>query len=294
MDAIPQVPSYNQYRTEKTGLFRLFFQGLLAPPRVLLMMFRRPSIWGQAGMAIMANVFLFLVIASLSFAFTDDLVNWLWTQPEAGFLLWLWWFFAVLSGVVLLAMCLVTSIIMIGPVASPFLQGLSRLVEKDWLGELSTPPFEWSQLLPQLPSLVGKVIKKLTKYMCISLPIMGLVLIPVVGPPLAIALEFIVTGMFLAVDFMGFPLDRRGYGRKDRFRFVTGALPALLGLGLALAAMLLIPFAGLLVIPIGIQAGTLVFLGLEDQGRVPINAPELADERDFDQLSCQMTETTTD
>ena len=57
--------------------------------------------------------------------------------------------------------------------------------------------------------------------------------------------------------------------------FIKSALPALIGLGLALGLMLVIPVLDLLVVPVGIQAGTLVFMSLEAAGKVPKLAPEL-------------------
>ncbi len=276
----PSTPTYKHYRFSRTNPFTLFYNGFLAPLRVLIMMFRRPSLWGKAVLPVLINIAFFLLIANLAIIFADDVAGWLWTRPESGFMLWLWRLLALVSGIVLLVVGFLICLIMIGPLASPFLEKLSRVVESDWLGKLATPGFRWSSFLPGLPSLLGIALTRLVKYLFLTLPVLALALVPMVGPPLAVALEFVITGIFLAVQFMDFPLGRRDYSRKEKAGFIKSSIPALVGLGLALGFMLLIPFASLVVIPIGIQAGTLVFLGLEDVGRVPKLAPELEAENE--------------
>jgi len=266
--------SYARYRLKGTSAIALFFNAFLAPLRVVFTLLRRPALWSGSLKAISVNFFILLVMVLLAFFFADNVAGWIWERPGSGGLRWLWHLFELVIGLLLLMFGFLVALLLMAPVASPFLQEISRHVEEDWLGELATPAMKWTTLIPKLPSLVGIALKRLAKLVFISLPVMAVALIPLVGPLLAVVLEFTVTGIFLAVNFMDFPLERRGYSRRDTAVLIKRAFPAFLGLGLALALMLLIPFAQFLVVPIGIQAGTLVYMCLEVAGCTPKGAPE--------------------
>ena len=207
--------SYRRYPLRKTNHPTLFFYGMLAPLRAIKNMFRRPRLWGRAGLALFVNVLVIFFMLILALVFADDIAQLIWLRPTTS-AIWLWRIFVVVTGLLLLVCGFLISLILIVPLATPFLQSISRDVEQDWLGPLKTAPLNWLSLLPRLPSLVGLALKRLIKFILISLPVMVLLLIPVVGPPLAVVLEFTVGGLFIAVGFLDFPLDRRGYSRREK------------------------------------------------------------------------------
>jgi CysZ protein len=90
----------------------------------------------------------------------------------------------------------------------------------------------------------------------IGLPILAvLALTTVFVPPAAIVtlpLKFVVTGLLTAYDLLDYPLSLRGEDVSSRLRFIRANFPAVLGFGVAAAALLLIPGAALFLLPFGV------------------------------------------
>jgi|GEM_PF-496174 len=99
----------------------------------------------------------------------------------------------------------------------------------------------------------------------VGLPILGvLALVTVFFPPAGVVtlpLKFIVTGILTAYDLLDYPLSLRGENVGARLRFIRANFPAVLGFGVAAAALLLIPGAALFLLPFGVAgAARLVHL----------------------------------
>jgi CysZ protein len=90
----------------------------------------------------------------------------------------------------------------------------------------------------------------------IGLPVLVvLALVTVFIPPAAVVtlpLKFIVTGLLTAYDLLDYPLSLRGEDVSSRLRFIAANFPAVLGFGVAAAALLLIPGAALFLLPFGV------------------------------------------
>lgn len=99
----------------------------------------------------------------------------------------------------------------------------------------------------------------------VGLPVLGvLALVTVFFPPAGVVtlpLKFIVTGVLTAYDLLDYPLSLRGENVGARLRFISANFPAVLGFGVAAAALLLIPGAALFLLPFGVAgAARLVHL----------------------------------
>ena len=171
------------------------------------------------------------------------------------------------------------AILLGGAMAAPIFSGLSRTVEADWLGALESQPSTWASLVPELPSLFGAGLKRVCRYLFLQLPLAGLALIPVAGEVMIVGGEFLLTGMFLAATFLEAPFSRRDYTHKEKALCIRDNLPVVAGLGLGLEVMLLIPGMNLLILPVGVLAGTLVFVCLESLARVPRSGAEFTRNR---------------
>lgn len=78
-----------------------------------------------------------------------------------------------------------------------------------------------------------------------------------------VPLKFVVTGLLVAWDFLDYPLGLRGMAVRTRFAFVRVNLRGVLAFGLGMAGLLLIPGVGLLMLPIGVVAGTQLVVAAE-------------------------------
>ena len=102
----------------------------------------------------------------------------------------------------------------------------------------------------------------------IGLPILAvLALVTVFFPPAGVVtlpLKFIVTGLLTAYDLLDYPLSLRGENVGARLRFIAANFPAVLGFGVAAAALLLIPGGALFLLPFGV-AGAARLVNLNEK-----------------------------
>jgi CysZ protein len=99
------------------------------------------------------------------------------------------------------------------------------------------------------------------------LPVIVLLsLIELAFPPAAIVttpLKLGVTGLMLAWDLCDYPLSIRGMPIRTRFALLGRHLAAVMGFGLGLALLSLIPCALLLALPVGAAGATRLVVRLE-------------------------------
>lgn len=99
----------------------------------------------------------------------------------------------------------------------------------------------------------------------VSLGLVGFVLvlilsvIPVLGPPIALAAQVFLAAFFLTWDSFSMPLDRRGIGARAKMHWLLGNRRFTLGFGLP---MLVVPCAFFLMPPLAAVAASLVYTDL--------------------------------
>lgn len=91
--------------------------------------------------------------------------------------------------------------------------------------------------------------------------------IPAVGPFLHPVLAFLYAAFVLSVDFSDPVLDRRLDTFREKLRYVRQRKGTYLGFGGGALLLMLIPFLNLLVIPVCVTAGTILYLQEELDGK---------------------------
>ena len=115
---------------------------------------------------------------------------------------------------------------------------------------------------PSQPALAGALrsLRVTLTALAIGLPILAvLALVTFLFPPAAVVtvpLKFVVTGVLAAYDLLDYPLSQRGQSVADRVAFIRANFAAVLGFGVATAALLLIPGVGLFLLPFGVAGAT--------------------------------------
>jgi CysZ protein len=103
-------------------------------------------------------------------------------------------------------------------------------------------------------------------YLAVTLPLTVVTLmLPPLGP-LVVGVQFGVSGLFLAYDFLDYPLGRRGYGFGRKWSYIEQHRAEALGFGVAVALCLLVPLVNLVVPPLAAVGATLLFVHLEPIG----------------------------
>ena len=76
---------------------------------------------------------------------------------------------------------------------------------------------------------------------------------------MAAGLAFLVTCFFLAVDFLDYPLERRGLSLRAKLAFVGRMGLTGIGFGATVLAMGIVPLLNLALLPLAAVGGTLLF-----------------------------------
>jgi uncharacterized protein involved in cysteine biosynthesis len=84
--------------------------------------------------------------------------------------------------------------------------------------------------------------------------------------PFTTAAQLFLAAMFFAVDYLSYPLERRGVLlARDKKAFANNHFGASLGFGAMMTLIALIPFVNFLFLPLGVVGGTLLFADLSGE-----------------------------
>jgi CysZ protein len=162
------------------------------------------------------------------------------------------WALRVLFWIVGLLIALVVAFSLAQPLSGFALEAIARRQEQALGGRT------W----PDQPFLAGALrsLRVSLTALALGLPVLALLaLITFVAPPasvVTIPLKFLVTGLMAAYDFIDYPFSVRGAGVRERLAFMRANLSAVLGFGVAVALILLVPGAGLFLLPFGVAGAT--------------------------------------
>jgi CysZ protein len=145
------------------------------------------------------------------------------------------------------------------PLSGPILERMVRRVSSD----LGAP--EWPT--PTLAQDVFRSLQSSLLALIFTLPLLvPLVVIGFVVPAAAVVtvpLQFVVTAMGAAWDFCDYPLSIRGTRVGDRIEFVRRNKRAVIGFGLGLGLLLLLPCTLIFVLPAGVIGAAHLTVALE-------------------------------
>ncbi len=162
-----------------------------------------------------------------------------------------------------------------GVVAAPFLELLTRRVEEEARPGAAGA---WSQagMLAEIARVAGQALKKVLLYAAVMVVLLMLNLLPGLGTLLYAGLAFLVTCFFLALEFLDYPLDRRGLSLAAKLSYVRRAGLSALGFGAAVFALGVVPLVNLLFLPLAAVGGTLLYLEREGEAAPPPPATSFA------------------
>ena len=215
-----------------------FFAGVRALLGGVAFIVTTPSAWGWAMIPVL--------VAGLLFAGGAALAVWGGNQLSDVLIL------RILFWAIGLVVAFVLAISLAQPLSGFALDAIARKQELALGGRV------W----PSQPALTGAVrsLRVTLTALALGLPILAaLAVVTFLFPPagvVTVPLKFVVTGVLAAYDLLDYPLSQRGQSVGDRLAFIRANFPAVLGFGVATAALLLIPGVGLFLLPFGVAGAT--------------------------------------
>ncbi len=256
-----------------TGWVGGLFAGATYPLQAIALFAKRPKLLTYLVVPMIINVILGLLlyvglvlpgwraVGDLAVQLNGWINGW-----EASLPAWLYW----LSGVAWAVGWLLRSLLVVllfGVIGfilaqfgtllgAPWYGQLSEQIEKVRLGQLEVVEVG---LVRDVGRALGFELKKLALLIGAAVLFLLLNFLPGLGTGLGAIEGVSVAALLTCMDFLDAPLERRRLKFRRKLRLVLGNLPVMASFSLACLFLLSIPLLNLLMVPVCVAAGTLLF-----------------------------------
>lgn len=241
-----------------------FAQGAGLPLRALRLLTSNPSTWPFAWAPIL------LTAAGLAFGLTigwrlsGALLGALWTRPGSGwFLPGLW---QVIHVVLYALGALIDALTLPEIAGAPLNDLLSAQVERIVRGETESER-GLKRLAREVWASMAAAAARLLRFGLIQAALLLINLIPGAQPVYPVV-AFLWSALWLAQQYLDLTMARHLHTPSETRAALRSVRPLALGLGLVLGAIFLIPLANLLLVPVGVASGALLYCDLLEEGKV--------------------------
>ncbi len=232
-----------------------FTAGLKAPFQGVRFLARRPDLWLLSMVPATIAVVVAALLASASVAWLPGLASRL-VGPAST---WYGNLGATIAAVGLTVLGVLLSValalLLAQPLSGPALERLARAVELD----MGAPPRPVVPIWREIGrSAIGSLLG-----LCAGLPVLAvLTVVSLVFPVTAwvtFPLQILVSGLMVTWDLMDYPFTVRGWSLRHRLAWLRNHLPAVVGFGLSLGVLLLVPCVHVLLLPAGTAGATWLY-----------------------------------
>ncbi len=147
-------------------------------------------------------------------------------------------------------------------VAGPFNDALSRRVEELQRGTRGSDSTHVGVLAELRYSLVDQ-FRRLGLYVVCQAILFPINLIPIVGSLLYATLSFVISSLFIGFEFVDHSMSRRRFTFSQKQAILRQHWLLIATFGVSLFVVFLIPLMNLVLLPLGVTGGTLLYADLE-------------------------------
>lgn len=215
-----------------------------------------PRLWSWViAPAVVTLVLLVLLIAVASRILTHVVASLTahlpsWLEGVAS------WGLSILVVTALAAGALFVFVAVAGLIAGPFCEMLSEAVDVQLTGR-EGPPFSRVRFIGELATGIGHSLRRLVVSVIGAIFLFALSFVPVVGTITAVVLGGWFAARAAAYDSYDAVLARRAMAYRDKLAFLRRHRSRTLGLGAAVAGLLLVPGVNLVALGVGAVGATL-------------------------------------
>lgn len=253
------------------GAVGRFFTGMTYPLQGFRIVLTHPGTWKY----LVAPMLLSLCALVAALYGSVQLVQMLMASqfdPSANIAQQSWyWLVSGFFYVVAFAVTMVFTYMIANLLAVPFNDRLSDRVEQLTLGPLDEP-FRFGTMVADLVQSVVHSSLSLLLWTFVMAGLLFLNLVPVFGNLLAVLGTTLATAIFLSREMMDGAMSRRRLGYLHKLRVIRANRALCLGFGLVASGFLWLPGINILLMPMMVAGGTLMFCHLESRALVPNRA----------------------
>jgi CysZ protein len=237
----------------------------LAGARFLL---ARPRLWIWVALPALLSLVILVAIVAWFVGFIGAPLRGLVEFVPGG---WAETLLQVIVGIVSAALSLSVFLSLAALIAAPFNEMLSESVEAIVTGRPSER-FGFFRFLRDLAVGMIHAARRVAVYLIVvALLFLASWLVPVIGAAVAAVLGFIATARFASYDAYDAVWSRRRWRYADKTTYLRQRRFRTLGLGSAVAVLLIVPGLNLVALSVGATAATLAFLE-EERARAAISS----------------------
>jgi CysZ protein len=236
-----------------------FFAGMATIPRALGMISRDARLRKLAMRPFLISIMVVTLGLPVALWFSGDLFRMLipasaqWSGVVETLV-------RILFTIAFAAICLFILLMLSRIIGAPSNSKLSEGVEEIYTASEVRTDGSLRAVIGESVGSVMTAIGRLLLFLICYPPILATQLIPVAGIIIFPLLSALYGAFALSFDFAEPAYERHLPGFRNRLRFMRRHLPAFLGFGLASVAMMLVPFVNFLLLPVGVAAGTLLYI----------------------------------
>jgi len=231
-----------------------FLRGFWCVPRAVGMIAASPRILLWSALPFLLCLALYVAFFSTAVLLADDVVGRI-IQPGSWWREALRWALMLAIPLAVLVVSVFTYALACFVIAAPLYEWLSASVERRLTGRVEEAPTSVRLMLADVWRALADAVRIFVMEMAVLL--LGFVFVPVSSVLAALA-----SGVLLALGYCDYPMGRRRMLFADRLRYAWRHRWEMLGLGLPLLFALTVPLVGVAFLPVGVVAGTILFVEL--------------------------------
>lgn len=247
----------------RASFARRFWFGLSAPLAGVRLLWKQPGLWGWSLALAATSVAVFVLVVVHVVPQAGPLLEGVWERPLRGVAARLWLVARLLVGALLVGASYLCAVLVSRVVAAPLYDKLSESVER-LVSPRPDEPFSWRQMLRD----TAQGLRHTLYNALLSLVALAAIaaLAPLAGPgaPLAAsALTALWASTVAALEFTDMPMSRRRLRFGAKWGVARRHWATFAGLGLGTYALLAVPVLNIVLVPIAVASGTLVYVAIE-------------------------------
>lgn len=248
----------------------MFLSGVSMPFKAIGFLFKNRGLKRYAVLPLLANIVLYILILLLSFwllyRWEVKPVEWDFWGPVGSWLTsaynWLGWLVKIIVAAAIMAVAFFTFTGVGMVIASPLNDLLSEKVEAVYVGSAKSIDLPLRITAKAIFTSIYDSAWNLCRqffYMAITLPFL---FIPIVG----FLPMFIASSYFSGFGFIDAAMSRNYLRMPHKKLLGRGNFWRIAGFGMTMQILFFIPFVGLLLMPVGVTAGTLMYCQTDWEG----------------------------
>lgn len=238
-------------------MIRKFSDSFFAPYIGGKLIFNKPKLFKYIIIPIILNIIIYLGFIVVSYYTFGNLLNYFLFNPSSFWQYILYYILALVIGMSLLFIILISFTFVLNILAAPFNELLCMKIL-----DLFDHKFEHQKIsiLKETQRIIIVEIKKIIFLGILAIISFFINFLPVLSP-----LSFLISSFILAYYYIDYALELNKYSFKNRLIFIFKNLFSIITFGISIGIIMFIPFINLLSLPICISGASILFIKLNKE-----------------------------